>query len=64
MGIADAARGIVDAGLVDRPLTQADPPGLIFTPLAGSDTLGLVTRGAPPEDLARIVRWIAQSATP
>ena len=61
MGIADAARGIVDAGLVDRPLTQADPPGLIFTPLAGSDTLGLVTRGAPPEDLARIVRWIAQT---
>jgi Subtilase family len=64
MGIADAARGIVDAGLVDRPLTETDPPGLIFTPLAGSDTLGFVTRGAPPEALARILRWIAQSATP
>jgi hypothetical protein len=64
MGTADAARGIVDAGLVDRPLTETDPPGLIFTPLAGSDTLGFVTGGAPPEDLARILRWIAQSATP
>ncbi len=35
-GIADAARGIVDAGLSGRALTQADPPGLTFTPLAQS----------------------------
>ena len=64
MGLADAARGIVDAGLVDRPLVQTDPPGLVFTPFANSATLGFVTRGAPPEDLARILRWIADSATP
>jgi hypothetical protein len=63
MGLADAARGIVDAGLVDRALTSTDPPGLVFTPFAGSDTLGFVTRGAPPQELARILRWIAQSAT-
>jgi Subtilase family len=64
MGIADAARGIVDAGLVDRPLTATDPAGLTFTPLAGSTTLGFVTRGAPKPDLARVLRWIADSATP
>jgi subtilisin family serine protease len=64
MGIADAVRGIVDAGLVDRALTSTDPPGLVFTPFAGSDTLGFVTRGAPPEELSRILRWIAASATP
>jgi hypothetical protein len=64
MGIADTARGIVDAGLVDRSLTATDPAGLVFTPFAGSDTLGFVTRGAPPDELARILRWIAQSATP
>ena len=50
-------------GLVDRPLIVSDPAGLVFTPFAGSGTLGFVTRGAPPEDLARILRWIAQSAT-
>jgi len=64
MGLADAVRGIVDAGLADRPLAQTDPPGLVFTPFANSETLGFVTRGAPPEDLARILRWIADSATP
>ena len=64
MGLADTARGIVDAGLVDRPLAPTDPAGLVFTPFAGSETLGFVTRGAPPEDLARILRWIAASATP
>ncbi len=64
MGLADTARGIVDAGLVDRPLAPTDPAGLVFTPFAGSETLGFVTRGAPPEDLARVLRWIAASATP
>jgi hypothetical protein len=64
MGLADAARGIVDAGLVDRALTGTDPPGLVFTPFAGSDTAGFVTRGAPPGELARVLRWIAASATP
>jgi phosphate transport system substrate-binding protein len=36
VGIADAARGIVDAGLSGRELTPADPRGLRFTPLARS----------------------------
>jgi phosphate transport system substrate-binding protein len=35
-GIADAARGIVDAGLSGRALTRDDPTGLRFTPLARS----------------------------
>jgi phosphate transport system substrate-binding protein len=35
-GIADATRGIVDAGLSGRPLAADDPPGLVFTPLAQS----------------------------
>jgi hypothetical protein len=35
-----------------------------FTPLAGNTTLGFVTPGTPPPDLARILRWIAYSATP
>jgi hypothetical protein len=64
MGIADAARGIVDAGLVDRPLAASDPPGLTFTPLANSATLGFVTRGAPRPDVARVLRWLSASATP
>ena len=64
MGIADAARGIVDAGLVDRPLTASDPPGLTFTPLANSATLGIVTRGVPRPDVARVLRWLSASATP
>jgi hypothetical protein len=54
----------VDAGLVDRPLTASDPHDLTFTPLAASATLGFVTRGAPRPGLARILRWIAASATP
>jgi len=44
-GIADAARGIVDAGLSGRALTADDPPGLVFTPLALS-AICLVTNPA------------------
>ncbi|RKQ93147.1 phosphate ABC transporter substrate-binding protein (PhoT family) [Solirubrobacter pauli] len=44
-GIADAARGIVDAGLSGRALTAGDPPGLTFTPLALS-AICLVTNPA------------------
>ena len=47
IGIADAARGIVDAGLSGRALTDADPPGLVFTPLAAS-AICLVTNAANP----------------
>jgi phosphate transport system substrate-binding protein len=46
-GIADAARGVVDAGLSGRALTSADPPGLVFTPLAVS-AVCLVTNPANP----------------
>jgi phosphate transport system substrate-binding protein len=46
-GIADATRGIVDAGMSGRALTAADPPGLVFTPLALS-AVCLVTNVANP----------------
>jgi ABC-type phosphate transport system substrate-binding protein len=46
-GIADAARGIVDAGLSGRALAPDDPPGLVFTPLALS-AVCLVTNVANP----------------
>lgn len=46
-GIADAARGIVDAGLSGRALTADDPRGLRFTPLAVS-AICLVTNPANP----------------
>jgi ABC-type phosphate transport system substrate-binding protein len=44
-GIADAARGVVDAGLSGRALTAGDPPGLRFTPLA-LGAICLVTNAA------------------
>ena len=44
-GIADAARGIVDAGLSGRVLESDDPAGLVFTPLALS-AICLVTNVA------------------
>ena len=46
-GIADAARGIVDAGMSGRALAAGDPPGLVFTPLALS-AVCLVTNVANP----------------
>jgi len=46
-GIADVARGIVDAGLTSRPLTPDDPPGLVVTPFAVS-AICLVTNVANP----------------
>jgi phosphate transport system substrate-binding protein len=46
-GIADAARGIVDAGLSGRALTADDPQGLVFTPFALSG-ICLVTNPANP----------------
>jgi phosphate transport system substrate-binding protein len=46
-GIADAARGIVDAGLSGRVLEPDDPAGLVFTPLALS-AICLVTNVANP----------------
>jgi phosphate transport system substrate-binding protein len=46
-GIADAARGIVTAGLSGRALGPGDPPGLVFTPLALS-AICIVTNPANP----------------
>lgn len=46
-GIADAARGIVDAGLSGRALGPGDPAGLVFTPLALS-AICIVTNVANP----------------
>lgn len=44
-GIADAARGIVDAGMVSRELGRSDPPGLVLTRIALSG-ICLVTNRA------------------
>ena len=46
-GAADAARGIVDAGLMSRALGADDPAGLVFTPFALSGVC-LVTNTANP----------------
>ncbi len=46
-GIADAARGIVDAGLASRALDESDPRGLVLTPFALSGVC-LVTNAANP----------------
>jgi phosphate transport system substrate-binding protein len=69
IGISDAARGIVDAGLVSRGPTPADPPGLVYTPIAlsgvclvthRSNTVPSLTR-AQIQDLVagRLVSWTA-----
>jgi phosphate transport system substrate-binding protein len=73
-GIADAARGIVDAGLASRALTPADPPSLVFTPFALSGVC-LVTNVANPlagltraqvQDLVagRVSRWSQVAGSP
>ena len=46
-GIADVARGIVDAGLANRTLNAQDPPGLVVTPFALTG-ICLVTNVANP----------------
>ena len=61
MGIADAARGIVDVGLSDRPLRRGDPPGLRFT--AARRRRGLRhPRRAARRSWTAFLRWIADSA--
>jgi phosphate transport system substrate-binding protein len=47
IGITDAARGVVDAGMVSRDLGATDPPGLVLTPFALSGVC-LVTNVANP----------------
>jgi phosphate transport system substrate-binding protein len=46
-GIADAARGIVDAGLASRALGPDDPRGLVLTPIALSGVCIVSNRGNP-----------------
>jgi len=52
-GMADAARGIVDAGLVSRDLTPQDPAGLRFTPLALSAVCLVTNTENPLSNLTR-----------
>jgi phosphate transport system substrate-binding protein len=46
-GLADAARGVVDAGLVSRNLIAGDPHGLVLTPLALSGVCLITNRANP-----------------
>lgn len=65
IGIADAARGVVDVGLSGREPASDDPAGLRFSPIARSavcivanraNTLPLITR-------AQIQAWVAGTLT-
>jgi phosphate transport system substrate-binding protein len=46
-GLADTARGVVDAGLVSRNLLRGDPHGLVLTPLALSGVCLITNRANP-----------------
>jgi phosphate transport system substrate-binding protein len=66
-GIADAARGVVDAGLTDRPPARGDPAGLQYTPVALS-ALCLVTNTANPvsnvtEAELQGIEWVGTEAS-
>jgi phosphate transport system substrate-binding protein len=50
-GIADAARGVVDAGLVSRNLIPGDPPGLVLSPLALSGVCLVTNKDNPVPNL-------------
>jgi phosphate transport system substrate-binding protein len=52
-GIADAARGVVDAGMVSRNLGPGDPPGLVLTPLALSGICLFTNSANPVPNLTR-----------
>jgi hypothetical protein len=51
-GVADAARGVVDAGMLARNLGPDDPPGAGLHP----------GRGKPRGAVKRFLRWIKTSA--
>jgi phosphate transport system substrate-binding protein len=51
-GLADAARGVVDAGMVSRNLLPGDPRRLVLTPLALSGVCLITNRANPVPDLA------------
>jgi len=65
MGIGDAARGIVDAGLASRAIFPSDPAGLVFTPFARHDGC-LVTNGEPSGGIATAAaaEFVADLGTP
>jgi phosphate transport system substrate-binding protein len=52
-GIADAERGIADAGMVARDLGPGDPAGLVLTPLALSGVCLVTNRANPVPGLTR-----------
>jgi phosphate transport system substrate-binding protein len=73
-GLSDAARGVVDAGLVSRNLIAGDPQGLVLTPLALSGVCLITNRANPVPDLtfptiqdivaARITTWAQVPGSP
>jgi phosphate transport system substrate-binding protein len=52
-GIADAARRIVDVGLVARNLTPDDPKGLVLSPIANSGVCLVTNRSNPVPGIDR-----------
>ncbi len=52
-GIADAERGITDAGMVARNLIPGDPAGLVLTPLAISGVCLVTNRANPVPGITR-----------
>lgn len=53
IGMADAARGVVDAGMVSRELAPGDPPGLVLTRFALSGLCLVTNRENPVPGLTR-----------
>ena len=52
-GVADAARGVVDAGMLARDLGPDDPQDLVFTPIALSGLCMITNRSNPVPDFSR-----------
>ena len=52
-GVADAARGVVDAGMLARNLGPDDPPELVFTPIALSALCMITNPSNPVPDFSR-----------
>ncbi len=54
VGVADALRGVVNVGLAARDRRPSDPPGMVFTPMAGSAVCIATNRQQPdPQHHAR-----------
>jgi phosphate transport system substrate-binding protein len=53
IGIADVARGVVDAAMVSRNLIPSDPPGLTLTPFALSGVCLVTNASNPVPNLTR-----------